>query len=197
MNYPIRCECGKEQRVPGSMAGSILNCPCGRQIEVPALSKLRSLAGQRVLSPEVRLEQMLQLAMLPSEKQCVICGAETKNVAHFWAICERVQVESPPSGKVLWLMVPLTIFLGICSAAFALFYILNRSQGERQHGNDVRLRLPLRICEQCAPKLKNPSELEKSVWSVPDYRELLDKYPNLELGLDAQKKGVNLNRRLE
>ena len=64
---------------------------------------------------------------------------------------------------------------------------------DQEHGTEVKLRLPLRICPHCSPELNDPRILFDAVTGVREYDELLEKYPNAELGLDAEHKGVSLS----
>src|SRR5215218_2165604 len=101
MTYPVRCECGKVYQISAALAGSHYTCACGRELVVPSLSRLKMAAGEEVLSPVVRLEQMLHLGMLPQETRCLGCDRPTTGVTHFWAICERAFVKQDPS-RVWW-----------------------------------------------------------------------------------------------
>ena len=187
MKYPVRCECGKVYHFSAAQAGNRYTCPCGRELVVPSLTRMRSAAGEQVLSPEVRLEQMLRLGMLPQQTRCVVCRTETMGVTHFWAICERAFVKKD-TGRVLWAIALLWFFIGWLGALL----LLVRSRDDRVHGTDVRLRLPLRVCPECIPALQEPGRLEESVLAVPLYADLLDRYPNAELAFDAERRGVNL-----
>jgi len=188
MRYPVRCECGQVYRFTAAQAGSHYTCPCGRELVVPSLSQLKTAAGEEVLSPVVRLEQMLQLGMLPQQTRCVFCRRETPGVAHFWAICERAFANKDPSR--VWWIVALSWF---CFGWLGLILLLVRARDDRVHGSDVRLRLPLRVCPECSPELVGPGALREAVLAVPIYADLLDQYPNAELALDAERKGVNLS----
>jgi hypothetical protein len=149
---------------------------------------MKMAAGEEVLSPDVRVEQMLQLGMLPRETRCVVCDKATTGVAHFWAVCERAFVKKDPA-RVWWVVALSWIFLGW----LGLILLLVRSRDDTVHGSDVQLRLPLRVCPECAPGLAGPGVLRDAVLVVPIYADLLDKYPNAALAMDAERKGVNLS----
>jgi len=187
MRYPVRCECGKQYHFTAAQAGNHYSCPCGREMVVPSLSQMKMAAGEEVLSPVVRLEQMVQLGLLPQESRCVFCRRPTAGVAHFWAICERVFVKKDASR--VWWIVALS---WICFGWLGLILLMFRARDDRMHGSDVRLRLPLRMCPDCAPELDGPGALRAAVLAVPVYADLLDQYPNAELALDAERKGVDL-----
>jgi hypothetical protein len=162
-------------------------------VQVPSLSRLKSLAGEAVLSPEVRLEQMQQLGMLPIETRCACCRAETKDVAYFWVICERIEVEQT-AGRGLLMAIVMALMFGLFFYVLIIMYLFRRDSGEKERGRDVRLRLPLRICGKCSPLLADHSDLEQAVWSSPAYDALLDKYPHAELGLETTQRGVDLKK---
>jgi hypothetical protein len=169
-------------------AGNRYTCPCGHELVVPSLSRLKMAAGEAVLSPEVRLEQMLQLGLLPQQAHCVVCRRATTGVTYFWAVCERAFVKKD-SSRVWWVIALSWIFLGWLG-----LLLLFRARDDRVHGSDVQLRLPLRACPECAPVLAEAGRLEDAVLAVPVYADLLDKYPRAELALDAERKGVDLSR---
>jgi hypothetical protein len=183
MNYPLRCECGKQHRVAGTLAGSFISCDCGRQLKVPSLSRLKSHVGESALSPEVRLDQMLQLGMLPVETRCGCCGKETPNVVHFWVVCEQIEVYD--AARMNWFA---TILI-----ALSFDFVSLLEHDDRERGSDIRLRLPLRVCDGCAPQLKEQAILEKAVWSIPVYGDLREKYPRAELSLEAELRPVILS----
>jgi hypothetical protein len=186
MTYPVKCECGKTQRVEGTLAGSVLPCPCGQSIQVPSLSQLKSSVGEAALSAEVRIEQMIRLGMLPEEKRCLMCGLYTEDVQHVWTVCERIEVQEPAI-RNWWAHVLLILFVGLFFYVFILLYLFRRYE-EKAHGRDVRLRLPLRVCRECDDDLDDPAILRNVVMKVPHYEELLEKYPDAELSVRAKKK---------
>jgi hypothetical protein len=188
MTYPVRCECGKVYRLSAALAGSHYACACGRELIVPSLSELKMAAGEEVLSPAVRLEQMLQLGMLPQETKCLVCGRTTAGVTHFWAICERAFVKEDPS-RVWWAVALGWLFLGW----LGVLLLAVRARDDRIHGSDVRLRLPLRVCPECAPDLAGPGRFREAVLAAPLYADLLRQYPAAEIALDAERKGVDLS----
>jgi hypothetical protein len=188
MPYPVRCECGQTHQVEAPQAGSRFPCSCRREVIVPSLSKLKASAGETALTPDVRVQQMLDLGMLPEETRCLGCGKETTGVRYFWATCERAFVKKDAS-RVWWVVLLGWLFLGWWS----IILLLARARDDRVHGTDVSFRLPLRLCPECGPDLDRPGALRERVHDVPIYTELLDKYPNAELAVDVPKKGVNLS----
>jgi hypothetical protein len=188
MKYPVRCDCGKVYHFPAAQAGSHYSCPCGRELVVPSLSRLKMAAGEEVLSPAVRIEQLLQMGVLPQETRCAHCGRETTHSRYFWATCERAFVKKDASR--VWWVVALS---WLCFGWIGLVLLMLRARDDRVHGSDVKFRLPLRVCPECAADLTDPDRLEAAVWATPLYADLLDKYPDAELALDAEQKGVDLS----
>jgi hypothetical protein len=135
---------------------------------------------------------MPRLGMLPQETRCVVCGTPTTHAVHFWAVCERAFVKKDPA-RVWWVLILTWLFLGWL---FVILLLL-RARDDRTYGSDVKLRLPLRVCPECAPDLKDGGRLEEAVLAVPIYAELLEKYPQAELAPDAERAGVDLRARTE
>jgi hypothetical protein len=46
MAYFVNCPCGERLAVKATIAGSTIQCACGRDVPVPRLSELRQAAGQ-------------------------------------------------------------------------------------------------------------------------------------------------------
>ena len=173
--------------MPGTLAGSRLACKCGRQVPVPSLSRLKLAAGEAALSPEVRIDQMLRLGLLPEETACAVCGTPAEGTIHVWATCERITVQEG-WGSRGWQLAVLVLCFGWVGALASYF----AGQRSREHGRHVQFRLPVRVCPGCAPGLSDPAALRKAVSAAPLYAGLLDKYPDAELALDAGLPKVNL-----
>jgi hypothetical protein len=191
MRYPIRCECGKVYQFTAAQAGSRFGCPCGRKLVVPALSALRASEppvrassahgegrGQSPMSAEIRFERMLASGALPREKDCLICRRPTTAVAYCWARCE-LSGASREDG-ILHLFTRMFTFYAI---GLVLDFALHES-GKLQD-RDHSYRLPLRVCGPCTDQLRDLRLLKETLFDVRDYSELLDKYPNVEVSLDA------------
>jgi hypothetical protein len=191
MKYPVPCECGQIHRVAATLAGSQLACACGREVAIPSLSKLKANAGQAPLSAELRIQHMLQLGMLPEERACRLCDVETDHTFYCWAVCEKVEVKA---GRRVhwWFVVLVALSMGLIWTVGTLLIYIRRRADETEVGRDVRYRLPLRICNGCTARMTDYVTLKDTFWSVPVYRELLDKYPDTALAFDAERKGVTL-----
>jgi hypothetical protein len=150
-------------------------------VAVPSLSALKASAGESAMSAEVRIEQMLQRGMLPEETACLVCRTPTKHAAHAWMVCERATVQQPGDWETgRWWFV--TMLFG--------FLTFRKQLRETTEGRDLRFRLPLRVCRDCAGPLRNPKVLKGILLDVPVYAELLDKYPDADVSLDVGLAGI-------
>jgi hypothetical protein len=140
--FRIRCDCGKEHRVSARSAGSSLDCPCGRRVEIPSLSELRRQAGEPAYSVKARwiLGDMLVKKQLPIRTRCAHCERETDQSIRVAVECERVwqkkSYDSPTN-------VAIVLIFGVWGWLFL------RRRDERELGDDVMLVLPIRLCEVC------------------------------------------------
>lgn len=183
VTYPVQCQCGAVRQVAATLAGSTIECECGRTIAVPSLSRLKEAGGESAMSAEVRIEQMLKRDMLPQETNCLVCESPTKDVAYCWTTCERAKVEQPTD----WELNPWTLFSLVFGFLWLSFRKVNR---ETVEGRDLRFRLPLRVCASCRDLLREPLRLKETLLDVPVYAELLQKYPDADVSLDLGLSGL-------
>ena len=183
MLYKIRCECGRTQQVPATMAGGRVPCVCGLEVLVPSLSKLKGQTGQSAMSAEIRLDEMLQRGVLPEETNCLLCRKPTTSVAYCWTTCERPQVERAHGWFHYVMRTVMFDLLGLARD-------MGHNEGDTVHGRDVRYRLPLRVCPECTSQLRDARLLKETLLDVPVYAELLDKYPHAEVSLDLGLAGI-------
>jgi hypothetical protein len=169
VDYAVPCECGQSHRVSAGAAGTRLVCGCGREVVVPSLHILRRQADEAVLGPERLIEAALRRDELPTSPCCVHCGEITADCAFIWAECERAQVKRP-----YWTISPLGLLFG--------WLIFSRSGPTRVLGRDLTYCLPIRLCEDCYPRLGG-RRLREAFAQEPLYRRLLDKYPDARLSL--------------
>jgi hypothetical protein len=159
------------------LAGTKRTCACGRVITVPPLHELRRQIGLRPyeVSPELVIEHMLASGELPADHACARCGAETDAVVHVQAECERVQIRS--GGEPTWL-----VFLSLLISPLLLLGVLMRQRSDqKEYGKDKIYTLPLAVCRQCRSTLLNPAEIRDALCRVPEYRQLLDKFPDAKV----------------
>ena len=181
MNLVVPCECGELVSVTEGDAGGRLTCRCGRTVVVPSFRELRRQAGvpPKELAPELVLEALLLAGKLPDEQECVFCSEVTSGCAICFVEIERAQVSD---GRQPWWVV---------ASAFLLFgwlgALLVRQAREPtgETGKDRAYRVPLRICDQCRPRLNDARAIKRALRSVPLYRKLLDRYPRALVSLCA------------
>jgi hypothetical protein len=167
--------------VSATDAGCRIACACGRELVVPSLSALKASAGQSARSAEVRIEQLLRRGLLPEGTTCLLCRSTTKDVAHCWTVCERAIVQQP-TGWYLSALNVVSMLFGVLTFRKVLH--------ETSKGRDLRLRLPLRVCGNCTGQLRDPRVLKETLFAVPVYAELLDKYPDADVSLDVGLAGL-------
>jgi len=177
MDYLLPCPCGQSVTVTEGSAGAQVKCTCGRTLTVPSLGGLRELAGEpaHLPAPEMVIEQMLYVGALPPDHRCVHCGLETADVVTIEVECERAWIrkkEGFGATLFLWLFV---------SWWFALIAMLARDKGVHEFGRDKIYGLPLPICPQCRPMLTNREAARASLVRVPEYRRLLEKFPEAKI----------------
>src|SRR5262249_51832693 len=129
-----------------------------------------------VLSPDLEIEQLAARGLLPEGTACAYCGTATAAVVTFRATCARAWVEEPENPYLL------VAFVGVLGLFAGL---LSRQRREaRQHGRDVVLPLPLRLCHACRPLMADAATLTETLRRTPVYARLLDKYPEATIVLD-------------
>jgi hypothetical protein len=119
--------------------------------------------------------------MLPQQDRCVICREATSDKAYFWATCEQTFTKRDPS-QSFWHLLVAWVFFGW----LMLILLLLRAREDPVHGTNVRFRLPLRVCSDCRPDLRDVQALRDAVVAVPIYADLLEKYPDTELVFDPE-----------
>jgi hypothetical protein len=167
MAYTVACECGKNHSVHGGQANSSFACDCGKTVEVPRLSTLRSSAGEAPLGLEYTIEQGIRNGTFPTANTCAHCQKKTSDTVYIWALCDRATVEEG-GWKMNW--IPL------------IFGWLSFSNSEEKEvGRDVQYRLPLRLCKECEGI--SGETLKAAFEDEPVYKRLLAKYPDAKLSM--------------
>ncbi len=149
MEFDVRCDCGEYVTVSEGAAGARVPCPCGRTVAVPSLADLRKQAGLAAYKPKANLviENMLAHGELPTRRTCVGCTAATDETLDVTAECEKAWKNEP--GILTWILTFL--FLGWLGAL-----VLSQVEG-KEHGANLILHLPVRICHSCQRHLlRNP-----------------------------------------
>jgi hypothetical protein len=178
MGYPVTCACGCTHRVSAGAAGTLIACGCGRQVQVPSLRTLRAAAGEPVASPEMEIRARLQDGQLPEERECVCCGVATDDVSHARVVCERSEVSDTRLGDMESFAIKLISLLLV-----PIGFFFSRRGEARERGRDISFRLPLRVCDLCARRLRG-RRLVEAMRRVPAYTRLFEKYPHAEVMLE-------------
>jgi hypothetical protein len=182
VEYELDCECGQKLVVRETAAGAKERCRCGRVLVVPSLHELRRRAGLPPpgLSPEKVVETLLLAGKLPEERHCVLCATATDGLVCCTTECERAYVQS---GRPPW----WAYLLGFLTFGWIGAAVVHSSSGgDREVGRDRIFPLPLRVCENCKPRLNGPAALKAALSRVPVYRDLLAKYPWARVTLSSQ-----------
>jgi hypothetical protein len=184
MEVRLDCPCGEHLTVTEASAGATLTCSCGRPISVPSTPALRVAAGLPPYdySPEQVLEHLLATGRLPGTNVCIHCGFETDRVLDVYTECETQYRTN--TGTPLWLMVITGIFLPITF----LLHLVRSDDGEAQwHGRDTKFLLPIPVCEHCQGLLRRRKLLKQCMQQIPEYRRLLEKFPQARVKLRKRR----------
>jgi hypothetical protein len=185
MDFQIDCQCGSHIVVSEGSAGATLKCSCGRPLSVPSLPALRVAAGLSPYpySPEQVIEHLLATDRLPGTNVCIHCGFETDQVLDVYTECETQFRIS--SGMPAW-------FTGVSILLFPLSHLLLtrffHSGGKVQwFGRDTKFILPIPACEHCQRLLRRRKLLKQCMGQIPEYRSLLEKFPEARLKLRGRR----------
>jgi hypothetical protein len=80
----------------------------------------------------------------------------------------QVRSDDGPSGVLAVLALLLTGWL----------IILRRRGDQQEYGKDKIYTLPLAVCRQCRSTLRDQRAIKEALCQVPEYRQLLDKFPD-------------------
>jgi hypothetical protein len=185
MEVRIDCPCGEQVIVTDASAGATLTCTCGRPISVPSTPALRVAAGLPPYdySPEQVIEHLLATGRLPGTNVCIHCGFETDQILEAYTECET-QYRSD-AGMPVWFTVVTGIFLPLSP----LLHLFRSDEGEvRWHGRDTKFLLPVPACEHCQGLLRRRKLLKKCMQQIPEYRRLLEKFPQARVKLRRPRR---------
>jgi hypothetical protein len=185
MEVRIDCPCGEHVIVTDASAGATLTCSCGRPISVPSTPALRVAAGLSPYdySPEQVLEYLLSAGRLPGTNVCIHCGFETDQVLDVYTECET-QIRTN-AGTPLWFMLVTGFFLPI---TFLLHLFRSEAGDVQWFGRDTKFLLPIPVCEHCQGLLRRRKLLKKCMQQIPEYRRLLEKFPQARVKLRKPRR---------
>lgn len=191
MEYSIICACGQPVQVIAAEAGTTKSCECGRPNRVPRLSELRrSLAApatadwdsnrrqlEKLGIPEDillrygaanALRHLHQQGMLPLETFCLQCMSPTSESLNCWVEC------SVPQAKKEGWLTTIACLLSID----VLMHLAVESKTPVVHGEELVINAPLRLCADCASRLrKDRAAIRNLIRQLPLYQPLLKQYP--------------------
>ena len=171
--YRVTCECGAFQQVGSGQAGSVIACDCGKQISVPRLAELRSMAGEDpyAINAVQAIRRAFNTDELPSS-DCACCGGPARVLVRCRVVCERSfrvkQSEEPEWGFGSFLL----------SLVSPLWISGSRKQTESR-GRDTEALLVLSLCHACrsgAGNLRRKRNLKRHLKFVPHYARLFKEY---------------------
>lgn len=168
MPYSVTCQCGRVLAVAASQAGSSTECRCGRQLDIPRLSELRSAAGETPipLNTVERIRAMIRQGELPVGDVCPYSGRPANETVYFDVQCERTWVRRRGP----------KFFFGWIGLLMALYH-----DGPREEfGRETTIRVPLRIAGEARGqilRMRSQSKLKRLLLQTPIYGELLREYP--------------------
>src|SRR5262245_53757367 len=145
----LDCECGDRTLVTMAEAGVRLTCSCGRILQVPNLHELRMRAG---LPPfpvptATHVEGLVKAGDLPVGTTCARCSEPAVAVLHAMAACE---------------------FLWTTTEEWSISGIVVSDREVSQHGHDLVVPVPLRLCPDCQRAIFHPSWIERlSLAAIP------------------------------
>jgi hypothetical protein len=194
MVYSVHCECGKSHRVQATQAGAALLCQCGRQVDIPTLSSLRSSAGESPvpLNTIQQIRAMIRDGTLPANEICPMSARPATTVIWLHVQCERVWTENEGGGRDLPKLI-LALLLHLHDAVRRESY-----KPPIIKGRDTSVDVPLRVSPDVIPAIRKTCrqrKLKMLLEETPIYRQLLGEYPEaLVWHLDDADRGQTSNR---
>jgi hypothetical protein len=181
MEYHVPCRCGKRISVKTEEAGTTIRCECGQGVQVPSLSKLRTMSGVGAYESGAidTIQRMLDEGALPWGETCAESGRPTKDLIHLVVQCERLHV---PQDRYKLALLAVLIF-GWVAALLAF-----GGKEREARGRDTSIRIPLRLGRDYHDKLArwgSQRKLRRLLRTVPVYGRLLDEYPRATIRVDS------------
>jgi hypothetical protein len=181
MEYHVSCQCGKRIPVKTEEAGTTIRCDCGRSVQVPSLSKLRTTSGLDAYESGAidTIKRMLAEGALPWGETCAESGRPTKDLIQLVVQCERLHV---PQDRYKLALLAVLIF-GWVAALLAF-----GGKDREARGRDTSIRIPLRLDREYQDRLArwaSQRRLRRLLRTVPVYARLLDEYPRATIRVDA------------
>ena len=177
MNYSVPCACGVTHAISATQAGSRIDCRCGRLLDIPALSELRTAKGESPIElGTVRtIRAMIRDGLLPDGDICPYSGRPANDTVFFQVQCERTYVRSEDTlstGEIL-------VYVFLLSWIYGLIELF-KTHPREVHGRDTILDVPVRISSderQSVLRIRRQKKLKQLLSHTPIYRELLREFP--------------------
>ncbi len=184
MGYALHCTCGESFEVQAGQAGSTIKCPCGAEVRVPSVSKLRELAGKAAYESGVidTIHGMIERGDLPAGKVCAVSGKSTDDVMEIYVHAEKFhKAEDIRTLAILGLLLSPLLFL---LSPSMMFSGARRPQGD---GRDTWVRTPLVVDSKYQSEMRRARRKKQQRWlrSVPVYARLLDEYPQATIEFEV------------
>jgi hypothetical protein len=176
MEFSVECSCGRALAVQTTQAGTTIVCPCGAQVKVPSLSKLRELAGQNAyeVSTIDVIQGMLRRGELPTGGSCAVGGDPTEDVLDLYVEAERIY---PAGDRFVY------AWLGVLLSPILLLGLFQKPRPDV--GRETIVPTPLRVAAAYHPRGRRSGQKALKRWlrSVPIYAKLLEEYPRARVGI--------------
>ncbi len=206
MEFTLQCECGASLRVVGTDAACTRRCRYGSEFQIPRLTELRRLedAGITTLSPQrvgdapsqlapptkhdyLTVAQKLQLQSinrrLPFETRCLECELTTDHALICYIECELPEVKRSGRFWDYFATIGLAFIVPIDGLAHVLMHWPEEEDVEVV-SNEVVVRAPLRLCPECAARLRrNKQVVREMLQRMPLYQPLFRQYPDAGINI--------------
>ena len=152
MEFDLPCECGHVHQVSIGLAGTTIDCECGRTVTVPSSIVLREQRGLSGVEPEPELviPAMFDSGELPP-RECMQCG-QRADVQHQLRVeCERYSTKYRGNSAA-----EFGVVFGVFGALIADIFLAStaRRRGDVEiHGRDVIVPAFLSSCHSCAASI--------------------------------------------
>ena len=169
-----------------SQAGSTVRCDCGRNVNVPSLSRLRERIGEASYESGCgdTIKRMVLSGELPSGSVCSISGKPNTDVMVLEVFAPRFSItQSSSQGNTL-----LVLVLGIWS--LPLIWAASRREPIAEEEGASIVPMPLRVALDSQWKVRGMSQsrLRRLLRSVPIYAQFLEENPHSQIAFASEQQ---------
>jgi DNA-directed RNA polymerase subunit RPC12/RpoP len=166
----ISCNCGKSHHFTMQMAGMLIECPCGQQVVVPSLNKLKQTCPKAVLT------RTFSDPSFWKENGCFVCSAPTE--VELTAVVHL----TPPQNAVIDAEVhPLSCLSLLLFPFLGIFGVLFRPPEPVLIQKAERIYLPIRFCGRCSREMDLDQEVSRQFQKDHIGKELVEDYPDFAI----------------